>query len=909
MSVNLVVGLRYGRNVKTIKDYALGGRNFSTAALVSTIVATWVSGSGFFITLANTYSDGLYYLIASCGMSLSLIVTACFLVPRMKEFLGNTSVAEAMGQLYGKEIRLITAICGILGNVGGIAVQFKVFGNVFYYFLGIDGTYAILIASFIVIAYSAFGGIRAVTYTDIVQFITFGVVVPIIGIIVWNNIFDSGFSLNTVTLDPKFNLMEVINFGNPKFWEMLPLLLYFAIPTIDAMDFQRISMGRNIFQVKKALLVSAGFLILIKLGTAWIPFLVQSVNPSLEPNEIIVYIVKIYTYTGLKGLVMIGIASMAMSTADSRINSASVLFGNDIAKIFDIKINELLVSKMFSLLLGGFGIYLALSKTDLLNIVMTSASLYMPIITIPFLAAILGFRSSKISVLIGMAAGFITIIIGNIYAINADIIIWGMAMNLIFLLISHYLLRQPGGFVGIKDPTDLSEIRAERKRKIEKLLVSIKEFSFIAFCKRTAPKNELMYMGFGIYCILYSVTTMYSTQIESLKENGNIILIMYQIMMVTGVVLAMYPIWPKRIKKEIIVQISWNFVIFYMLIFFSNFFVMVSDFGRLQFATFTINILITAVLVGWKLSLTMMILGFYLSTQFYKYYAGMDSIDISVGSSQFIFMYTLMLIGSALVIFLKPKQEYQELTEEKYDHLSSIIGTKEKEAQQALALKAEFIRNVNHEYHAPMTGVISLAEILVESYHKLNDQQRLEAAEVILKSSRSLKAFDDNITTLAYLSKPHYVLKKEDLNFSDLMYDRVETCRRLYEENKKGREFILDIEEGLMANVDRSYIIQLLDNLIINSINYCKRGKINVTLRQNRSSLQIVISDTGIGIPKNELYEVFEPFTVGSRTKTPAGGRGLGLAICKRILEVHGGTIKVESNGAQGATFRVELPI
>jgi Na+/proline symporter len=61
----------------------------------------------------------------------------------MGEFLGSTSVAEAMGNLYGKEVRLITAVCGILGTIGGIAVQFKVFGNVFNYFLGIDSTYAI----------------------------------------------------------------------------------------------------------------------------------------------------------------------------------------------------------------------------------------------------------------------------------------------------------------------------------------------------------------------------------------------------------------------------------------------------------------------------------------------------------------------------------------------------------------------------------------------------------------------------------------------------------------------------------------------------------------------------------------------------------------------------------------------
>lgn len=63
--INLAVGLFYGRGVKNIKDYALGGRNFTTAALVSTIVATWASGSGFFITMSKTYSDGLYYVFAS----------------------------------------------------------------------------------------------------------------------------------------------------------------------------------------------------------------------------------------------------------------------------------------------------------------------------------------------------------------------------------------------------------------------------------------------------------------------------------------------------------------------------------------------------------------------------------------------------------------------------------------------------------------------------------------------------------------------------------------------------------------------------------------------------------------------------------------------------------------------------
>ena len=85
---NLVVGLAYGREVKTISDYSLGGRNFSTAALVSTIVATFITGSGFFITLSKTYSDGLPYVIASSCMSLGFFITGIFIIPRMGEFMG-----------------------------------------------------------------------------------------------------------------------------------------------------------------------------------------------------------------------------------------------------------------------------------------------------------------------------------------------------------------------------------------------------------------------------------------------------------------------------------------------------------------------------------------------------------------------------------------------------------------------------------------------------------------------------------------------------------------------------------------------------------------------------------------------------------------------------------------------------
>jgi Na+/proline symporter len=201
-----VVGLGHGKRVKTIKDYALGGRNFSTAALVATIVATWASGSGFMITLSKTYSDGLQYMFASAGIGVSFIILSFILIPRMGEFLGKVSIAEALGNLYGPKVRLITAIAGTIGAAGSIAVQFKVFGTIFSYYFNLPGHIAIITAATITTAYSAFGGIRAVTFTDMLQFIAFGFIIPLLGFLIWNKFYYSDFTLTAAFTEPKFNL-------------------------------------------------------------------------------------------------------------------------------------------------------------------------------------------------------------------------------------------------------------------------------------------------------------------------------------------------------------------------------------------------------------------------------------------------------------------------------------------------------------------------------------------------------------------------------------------------------------------------------------------------------------------------------------------------------------------------------
>jgi Na+/proline symporter len=500
--VTLFIALQHGGGIKTINEYALGDRKFSTATLVSTIVATWISGSLFFTDLSKTYSDGLLYIIPSFCMPFSLLITAYVFVPRMGEFLGKLSVAEVMGSLYGKEVRLITAICGIIGNIGGLAIQFKVFGTLFHYFLGIPEEYALFLASALVTAYSAFGGIKSVTYTDIIQFFTFSFVIPVIGIIVWNHFTSLDLSLANAFQNSIFSFREVLNVDNPRFWEMVFLAFYFAVPAIGAMDFQRISMARNIAQIKLALIISTVLVIFISLSISWIPFLVFNIDQSINPNELFAYLVDNYSYTGFKGFMIIGIAAMAMSTADSRINAVSVLAAHDLGKVIDIKVNSLIVSKISSVLFGLFAVYLALSENDLLAIIMMSASFYMPIITVPLTLSILGFRSTKQVVLIGMGAAFISVILWDYLGTGIHKIIPSMIVNLFFIFSSHYLFKQKGGWVGIKDKSYLDEARKHRKQHRGVIMSDIRNFNIFKFCLANSPKMDVMY-SFLAYSALY----------------------------------------------------------------------------------------------------------------------------------------------------------------------------------------------------------------------------------------------------------------------------------------------------------------------------------------------------------------------------------------------------------------------
>lgn len=436
----LILGIRNTEGLKGINAFALGRRAPSTKALTSTIIATWASGSGFILTLSETYLQGWYYLIPSLCMCLSLVIVAIVIVPRMNKFVGKTTVASAMGNIYGPRVRFITALAGAIGVSGSIAVQFKVCGNIGHEIFGSPREWFIIGMGIVIIWYSILGGIESVIKTDIIQMTTFLIALPVVGIMLGYTYYSA--DLTDVSAVDKFNLKHVFTSYDDRIIDMILLGLYFAMPSMNPATVQRISMGLSIHQVKKAWLIAAAALFIIELLSAVLPICIYTINPNLKEGEILGFIINNFTLPGIRGLLVVGIVAMAMSTADSYLNISSVLIANDLWRAHTLdNAGKLLNARKFTIMIGIIAIVLAIYGTSFLKIILFTNSFYMPIITVPLLFSIFGYRGCEKCVLISMACALVTVILIRIFG-NIDPIIPGMAVNAITLVICRYIVKE-----------------------------------------------------------------------------------------------------------------------------------------------------------------------------------------------------------------------------------------------------------------------------------------------------------------------------------------------------------------------------------------------------------------------------------------------------------------------------------
>jgi signal transduction histidine kinase len=259
--------------------------------------------------------------------------------------------------------------------------------------------------------------------------------------------------------------------------------------------------------------------------------------------------------------------------------------------------------------------------------------------------------------------------------------------------------------------------------------------------------------------------------------------------------------------------------------------------------------------------------------------------------------------------FLEKQLKQKEGTlKQKEVYLRDQVKLRNFEISKLTNTKDEFLRNITHESNTPMTGILSMCDVLYSCYDQLDSDNIKRTIKDIVNSGDRLKTYVNSIVDLSKLNSNQYELTKKDINLGELAKERTFLYKKIFSDEAEKQEFIFDIEDEFIVNCDRYYITQAIDNLISNAVIYGKNKTITISIkRTDDNNTSFSISDQGIGIPKTELLSIFEKFAVSSKTKTPAGGRGVGLALCKSVIEAHDGTITATSKG-KCATFTFTLP-
>ncbi|MDH3600866.1 MAG: ATP-binding protein [Candidatus Tectomicrobia bacterium] len=230
-------------------------------------------------------------------------------------------------------------------------------------------------------------------------------------------------------------------------------------------------------------------------------------------------------------------------------------------------------------------------------------------------------------------------------------------------------------------------------------------------------------------------------------------------------------------------------------------------------------------------------------------------------------------------------------------------------AEAASQAKSEFLANMSHELRTPLNAIIGFSEVLLDKmFGDLNDKQE-EYLHDIFTSGQHLLSLINDILDLAKIESGKIELEPSRFNFRELVDGSLVMVR----ERAQSHDMSLSIEiaDGIDAIVgDERKVKQILFNLLSNAVKFTPDGgQVGITAHTEGPEIQVAVWDTGIGIAPEDQGRIFEEFQqVGSGLTAKAEGTGLGLALTRKLVELHGGTISVESVPERGSTFTFTLP-
>lgn len=389
LAMMIVIGLYASRRQESVEDFFIGGGRIGTFSIACLWLASWVGGAAIVGGVGKAYAFGIsggWYIIC---MAIGTTLFGLFLATRVKR-LGNEhkflTYPDLIESAYDSRTRIVATVTTAIAFIGFAAGQLAAAGAILGTLLGWDYSTSVLLASAIIIVYTATGGFLAVTYTDWVQVALLFIGLVIVGIPI--SIANGGTWEALTTALPS-------EYFNPTGWgvaTMLALGVSIPLSFLVAMDgYSRMYAAKDEKVAKRGTLLATVFLLPLAVGAVWIGLTAALVSPGIEASDSVLSTFVMQTFpVGLKGLMLVGILAALMSTADICILTASANGSRDIYQRFinpDVAPKKLFyISIALAVIMGLAAALMAWQMQDIIGILLVAFTINSAALCVPTVA-------------------------------------------------------------------------------------------------------------------------------------------------------------------------------------------------------------------------------------------------------------------------------------------------------------------------------------------------------------------------------------------------------------------------------------------------------------------------------------------------------------------------------------------
>ena len=242
-------------------------------------------------------------------------------------------------------------------------------------------------------------------------------------------------------------------------------------------------------------------------------------------------------------------------------------------------------------------------------------------------------------------------------------------------------------------------------------------------------------------------------------------------------------------------------------------------------------------------------------------------------------------------------------------HRTVELEEKGRELAEASQHKSQFLANMSHELRTPLNAILGYTELIIDGIYGETPEKAQAVLKRIESNGRHLLGLINDVLDLSKIEAGQLKLSLTDYSIKDVVYNVVSAVEPLA--TKKKLNFKVDVGADLpVGHGDEQKLTQVLLNLTGNAIKFTDTGEVAIKVAAANGTFSVAIKDTGPGISAADQEKLFQQFQQADNSITKSkGGTGLGLAISKKIIELHGGSISVQSSVGHGSTFAFTLPI